>query len=159
MEVWAEIALRRVILVRWRISIRGHVLVNYKLKGQSVIGDTDLFGEEECRTGCLEDNIPFPYGLCDVYGLTCGGWAKTAGWGGWPYPASRLDDGRILVKAGVLPLFSICSNEAGVVDEIEGVVVVCRTRFTSFVASSDHRSTLRTWYAQSHLESLVSLVP
>jgi len=32
-----------------------------------------------------------------------------------------------------------------VVDEMEGVAVVCLTRFTSLKASSDHRSTFRTY--------------
>ena len=40
---------------------------------------------------------------------------------------------------------SIWAYDAGDVEDIEGVAVVCRTRFTSFKASSDHRSTLRTY--------------
>ena len=48
----------------------------------------------------------------------------------------------MLANAGVA---SICAYDAGVVDEMEGVDVVCRTRLTSFRASSDHRSTLRTY--------------
>lgn len=49
----------------------------------------------------------------------------------------------MLAKAG--DALSICSNDAGVVDEMEGVVVVWRTRFTSLRASSDQRSTLMTY--------------
>ena len=40
---------------------------------------------------------------------------------------------------------SIWAYDAGDVEDIEGVAVVCRTKFTSFKASSDHRSTLRTY--------------
>jgi hypothetical protein len=44
---------------------------------------------------------------------------------------------------------SIWAYDAGDVDDIEGVAVVWRTRFTSFKASSDHRSTLRTYIVYS----------
>jgi hypothetical protein len=54
-----------------------------------------------------------------------------------------LLDGKMWEYAGVF--CSICAYDAGDVDDIEGVAVVWRTRFTSFKASSDHRSTLRTY--------------
>lgn len=40
---------------------------------------------------------------------------------------------------------SIDAYDAGVVDEMDGVAVVCLTRLTSFKASSDQRSTFRTY--------------
>jgi hypothetical protein len=40
---------------------------------------------------------------------------------------------------------SIWAYDAGDVDDIDGVAVVWRTRFTSFRASSDQRSTFRTY--------------
>ncbi len=49
----------------------------------------------------------------------------------------------MLVKAGVVA--STWAYEAGVVDEIEGVAVVWRTRLTSLKASSDQRSTFKTY--------------
>lgn len=57
------------------------------------------------------------------------------------YGDSRCD-GRIFAKAGVLDVRP--PYDAGVVDEMEGVPLECRTRLTSREPSSFHRSTLRT---------------
>ncbi len=64
----------------------------------------------------------------------------------------------MLVKAGVVA--STWAYEAGVVEEMDGVAVVWRTRLTSLKASSDHRSTFRTYMVCSiSLDEVISTEP